>query len=229
MLCSHCVPWIRLAQPSWKVGINYIFYYSCHWLVSVNQKSSRCVILSTTILEPIEDWSSCNIHVCHWIHFRIKYSLQSKQLSMGCHLCQNNKKPSIYKWSAPYTGVLHIQECYKWHPIGSSQNIQAMLSALAIAIAQHVGPPNSQPPSATSQPSASQSSPALSASAKGTAYMEYSIWIWSTPFVYGTLHLYMKHSIYICSTPFIYGTPHLYMEHPIYIWSSHYIFPLKIV
>lgn len=63
MLYSHCVPWRRLAQPSWKVGIDYIFYYSCHWLV--------CVILSTTILEPIEDWSSCNIHVCHWIHFRI--------------------------------------------------------------------------------------------------------------------------------------------------------------
>jgi len=98
-------------------------------------------------------------------------------------------------------------------------------------IAQHVGPPSSQPPSATSQPSASQSSPALSASANGTAYMEYSIYIWSTPFIYGALHLYMEHSICIWSTPFVYAALHLYMEHSIcvlqhsiYIWSTPFIY-----
>ena len=56
----------------------------------------------------------------------------------------------------------------------------------------HVGPPSSQPPSATSQPSASQSFPAPSASSNGAAYMEYSICICSTPFIYGALHLYME-------------------------------------
>ena len=158
----------------------------------MNHESSRCVILSTTILEPIEDWSSCNIHVCHSIHFRIKFSLQSKQLSMGCHLCQNHKKPSIYKWSAPYTGVLQTA------PHRLKPKYPGNVECPAIAIAQHVGPSSSQPPSATSQPSASQSSPCNKPQRQ-----------WNS--IYGVLHLYMEHSICIWNTPFVYEALHLYM------------------